>query len=210
MNHIDKYTMNKFNPKVPLVHESDDKLYFVNIVIGEPPVEQYLAMDTGSSVVWVRGFSKYDRMFVYNPDKSTSFRRLNCSSSECSLSLKFSCYETRDWCTFQIIYGDFIRSSVGYMGLETFGFKSSSSPDDTNTLYNVLFGVSTHAGGGFYGDTNFNGVLALGPSQASLLRSFPKKFSYCISNIHDPDSPSYLNLGGVNIDAFSTYRFTPQ
>lgn len=43
----------KFFTAVPLFQITSSFLFFVNLSIGDPPVTQFLAVDTGSSMVWV-------------------------------------------------------------------------------------------------------------------------------------------------------------
>ncbi|KAB5552749.1 hypothetical protein DKX38_010060 [Salix brachista] len=92
--------------------------------------------------------------------------------------------------------------SAGVIATEQLIF---GSPDEgTNAVNNVLFGCSHRNGN--YEDRRFTGVFGLGSGITSVVNQMGSKFSYCISNIADPDySYNQLVLSeGVSMEGYST------
>ncbi|KAK1381671.1 hypothetical protein POM88_019406 [Heracleum sosnowskyi] len=164
-------------------------VYFVNLSIGEPLVPQYLAVDTGSSMVWIDANLRNKR-YYYKPRFSSTYNIVNCSSPECSLNKIFICYFKTISVFIKIPTVMILTTHL--VGLERFGFSDGY-------LDQVLFGVATETWGLVVGSPNFNRMLGLGPQPSSLLRSFSRKnFTYCIDDIFKSSSRlSFLQLGDI-------------
>lgn len=189
----------KFLATAPLFQATIEYLYFVNLSIGNPPVPQYLGVDTGSSLVWVIGNST-NKKFLYQGRYSTTYTSVSCRSPECSLSRNFRCSmkEGSDLCLYNYPYADGIRKSYGLLGFEHFAFTNNECDFCNDSLDKVLFGVAIFTNGSLFQGSNFNGMLGLGPQNTSLLRNFPQKFSYCIGDIFNSSSQSsFLQLGNI-------------
>ncbi|KAK1382549.1 hypothetical protein POM88_020284 [Heracleum sosnowskyi] len=188
-----------FFTTAPLFQATTEYLYFVNLSIGDPPVPQYLAVDTGSSMVWVISKST-NKKFLYQGRYSSTYTSVSCRSPECSLSRNFRCSLKKgsDLCLYQQLYANGISMTSGFLGLDRFVFPNNKCDFCDDYLDKVLFGVAIVSTGPLFGGPNFNGMLGLGPKNTSLLRNFPQKFSYCIGDIFNSSSQSsFLELGDV-------------
>ncbi|KAJ6354795.1 hypothetical protein OIU77_005403 [Salix suchowensis] len=69
--------------------------YIVNVEIGTPKKEVPLIFDTGSGLIWTQCKpckAGYPEVPVFDPTKSTSFKALPCSSTQCQLLGQGKCY----------------------------------------------------------------------------------------------------------------------
>ncbi|KAL0308298.1 UNVERIFIED_CONTAM: Aspartyl protease UND [Sesamum radiatum] len=163
----------------PLVPEG--RLFFINISIGEPPVPQLLALDTGSELTWLQSLP-CTGCPIYDPKLSATYTELSCDSKyQCSNYSQLSGCGQESRCTYAISYLDDSRCT-GVMALEKFTFESSSG--GTSEMPYFLFGYGLESHGNV---RQLTGVLGLQiHNQYSLVSRVGKSFSYCIGNINDP------------------------
>ncbi|PON86934.1 Aspartic peptidase [Trema orientale] len=198
-------------PFINLLPATDASLLLVNFSIGEPPIPQLAIIDTGSIRIWLICSTNFahnhlentDPKNIYDPSKSTSFRKIPCRDALCPGNCKIRDYPT---CPFSNSYGS--KQFVdGVLAMEQFTFGTS---DDGIIQQQVLFGCahpSKSAGGQIINDPRFNGVFGLGDtSLLSKIGGGKPKFSFCIGDIENPDYPySHLQIGsGVEFEGAST------
>ncbi|XP_074356530.1 aspartyl protease UND-like [Apium graveolens] len=197
----------KFSTTTPLYQPTIEYLYFVYLSIGNPAVPQYLAVDTGSSLVWVTSNST-NKKFVYRRGYSKTYTSVSCKSLECSLCPNFLCSPKSDLCLYHRTYADPNSKSNGILAFERFVFTINECDYcGEPSLDKVLFGVATFTSGSLFQGSNFNGMLGLGPQSTSLLRNFfPQKLSYCIPDIFNTSSQlGFLELGDTGDQDESMY-----
>ncbi|KAL1564931.1 protein ASPARTIC PROTEASE IN GUARD CELL 1-like [Salvia divinorum] len=158
--------------------------YFSRVGVGEPPMEAYMVLDTGSDVSWVQCAPCADCYHqsdpIFDPRRSSSFTPLACDTQQCR-SLDVS--ECRnDTCLYEVSYGDG-SYTVGEFVTETVTFAGSQSVDD------IAIGCGHNNEGLFVGAA---GLIGLGGGKLS----FPSQinatsFSYCLV---DRDSASASTL----------------
>ncbi|KAL7137070.1 hypothetical protein ABFS83_10G069500 [Erythranthe nasuta] len=183
------YSEAKNDLRAPLVPYERGLLFLVNISIGEPPIPQLLAMDTGSSLTWLHphlctGCNPLaNRAPLNDPKRSSTCTKLSCD-------FKYQCQEYFDnadcsqesyQCTYKIEYidGSYAR---GIIVSEKFMF--ATSDDGTSAIPDLLFGCGLESRGNVL---RLNGILGLSNLNGhSLVSRVGKKFSYCIGNISDP------------------------
>ncbi|KAK4396696.1 Aspartyl protease UND [Sesamum angolense] len=163
----------------PLVPEG--RLFFINISIGEPPVPQLLALDTGSELTWLQRLP-CTGCPIYEPKLSATYTELSCDPKyQCSNYSQLSGCGQESRCTYAIGYLDDSRCT-GIMALEKFTFESSSG--GTSEMPYFLFGYGLESHGNV---RQLTGILGLQVhNQYSLVSRVGKRFSYCIGNINDP------------------------
>nr|BAW35434.1 aspartic protease [Nepenthes alata] len=163
--------------------------FLMNIAIGEPPNYYRAIMDTGSDLIWTQ-CQPCQQCFnqptqIYNPQSSSTFSTLPCSSRYCENA--WSSCDYSNYCDFNYGYGD--RSSVrGYMATETFTFGTS---DNSVSVPDVVFGCANDNQGTFaqFGDS---GLVGLANSALSLPYQLQTgKFAYCLTS---KESTSYSTL----------------
>ena len=91
-------------------------IYFINVTINDPAVQQYLKVDTGSFFTWVH--ARESDLYHYNPDTSKTFRYMSCGDPLCSSDMRlFSCHRPKiNRCGYTIEYVKMSGSSwvLGY------------------------------------------------------------------------------------------------
>ncbi|GAB2293818.1 hypothetical protein Dimus_028031 [Dionaea muscipula] len=114
--------------------------YLMSVSIGTPPLPYQAIMDTGSDLIWTQ-CEPCTQCFnqstpIYNPQGSSSFSQLSCSSQLCQdLAQQTNCSSDGTSCDYQYGYGDG-STTQGYLANETFTFGSESVP-------NIGFGCGT-------------------------------------------------------------------
>ncbi|KAK1370081.1 Peptidase A1 domain-containing protein [Heracleum sosnowskyi] len=196
----------KYNVETPLIQFSTTRsIYFVNVTIGSPPVPQYLQIDTGSSLTWVRKSSDPPRQYFYNPDASHTFKYISCGDPICSSNSRFICLAQKtNHCGYVIMYMDMTKSS-GVIGYDRFGFVNYTDPGNPSIVESVLFGALGNINNGtkLNNDPQYYGILGLGPESTSLVNHLPKPntFRYCVENLSRAnESQGYLFFGEVEGD----------
>ncbi|GFQ05485.1 aspartic proteinase cdr1 [Phtheirospermum japonicum] len=189
----------------PLIPDQDGATFLVNISIGEPPIPQLLAMDTGSSLTWVQrplctGCSLASSA-IYNPKSSSTCKTLSCDSNQCQSYVDSSNCPPESQCTYSIRYLD-ESVSKGLVALEKFTFVTSTGGEWE--VRDLVFGFGLQSSGLL---DRLSGILGLQVlNKYSLVSRVDNKFSYCIGSIRDPHyAHNRLMLGeGAVIEGYST------
>ncbi|CAK9155334.1 unnamed protein product [Ilex paraguariensis] len=166
--------------------------FLMQLSIGTPPETYPAIMDTGSDLIWTQCkpcTQCFDQQTpIFDPEKSSSFSKLSCSSDLCAALPISTC---DDGCEYLYTYGDY-SSTQGFMATETFTFGQVSVP-------NVGFGCGEdNEGSGF---TQGAGLVGLGRGPLSLVSQLEEpKFSYCLTSVDDTKASTLLmgSLAGVN------------
>ncbi|XP_059634616.1 aspartic proteinase CDR1-like [Cornus florida] len=176
-------------------------IFLVNFSIGEPPVSQLAAMDTGSILLWIQCLpctKCFDQLGpIFDPSKSSTYDELSCASPYCDFP--FRCDKSRS-CRYGENYYD-NTSTNGGLALEKLTFLTSD--ESTTSVQSIVFGCG-HINENKIG--KFSGVLGLGNHVVSLPSQLGSVFSYCIGNINDPYyTHNQLIIGnGARIEGYST------
>ncbi|KAH9781523.1 Aspartic proteinase CDR1 [Citrus sinensis] len=143
--------------------------YLIRISIGTPPVEILAVADTGSDLIWTQcqpcppsQCYKQDNP-LFDPQKSSTYKYLSCSSSQCAPPIKDSCSAEGN-CKYSVSYGDESFSN-GDLATETVTVGSTSG--QAVALPEIVFGCGTKNGGKFNSKTD--GIVGLGGGDASLI-----------------------------------------
>ncbi|XP_059636144.1 aspartic proteinase CDR1-like [Cornus florida] len=201
----ESYSFTTDDVRGDLLPEDHASALLVNLSIGEPPVPQLVAMDTGSTLLWVQCqpcrscFNQYSPIF--RPSKSSTYAYLPCESSYCDDPNVGYC-GLGDDCVYGKVYGDG-TTTEGQLGTEKLTFVTSD--EGIISVPNVVFGCGHENKNSGIG--KMSGVLGLGPYYVSLPYQFGSRlFSYCIGNIDDPHYNYHqLIIGeGAKIEGYST------
>ncbi|KAL3622248.1 hypothetical protein CASFOL_033659 [Castilleja foliolosa] len=182
--------------------------YLVRLGVGTPAKQLYLALDTGSDLVWLQCrpckscYKQADRIF--DPRKSTSFSNLSCDSPLCkqliNTNYEYSNCSYSKSCLYSASYGDG-SYTIGNLSTETLTF-------GTDTVENVTVGCGHDNSGTQDG---YAGLLGLGRGSLSFPRQIGNnKFSYCLASLftnssNPPSKSSSITFGDSRIKA----NFTP-
>ncbi|XP_051131508.1 aspartyl protease UND [Andrographis paniculata] len=170
--------MSEDDVRAPIFPMEDGSIFLVNVSIGNPPIPQLMAMDTGSRLTWIRCRTCDGCKNVFDPKKSSTYSALPRDSPQC-LHYKYG-PQNQQLCTFGFTYQD-LSSSVGIVGLEKFTFLTSSG--GTMELPDLVFGCAQRTSGTV---VSVDGILALEvPDKYCLTARTGYRFSYCIGNIND-------------------------
>ncbi|XP_057958729.1 aspartyl protease family protein At5g10770-like [Malania oleifera] len=180
--------------------------YIVTVGLGTPKKNLSLIFDTGSGLTWTQCLpckSCYKQKDpIFEPAKSTSYSKLACNSTLCSLianstTLSSNCSDPT--CAYAMLYGD-LSYSVGFSGQD----KLSLTPSDV--FDGFLFGCGQENEGHFGGTA---GLLGLSRDQASFVSQtaakYGKFFSYCLPST--PSSAGFLKFGNTGVSPAT--KFTP-
>ncbi|KAH9781512.1 Aspartic proteinase CDR1 [Citrus sinensis] len=144
--------------------------YLIRISIGTPPVEILAVADTGSDLIWTQcqpcppsQCYKQDNP-LFDPQKSSTYKYLSCSSSQCAPPIKDSCSAEGN-CKYSVRYGDQESFSKGDLATETVTLGSTSG--QAVALPEIVFGCGTKNDGKFNSKTD--GIVGLGGGDASLI-----------------------------------------
>ncbi|KAK3198310.1 hypothetical protein Dsin_021725 [Dipteronia sinensis] len=187
--------------------------YLMNISIGTPPVEILAIADTGSDLVWTQ-CKPCSECFeqdapLFDPKRSSTYRDVSCSSSQCSSLDRTSCSPETKTCEYSVSYGD--RSfSNGNLAVETVTLGSTNGRPVV--LTRKVFGCGHNDGGTF--DSKTSGIIGLGGGDVSLIRqmgsSIDGKFSYCLIPFgSETSNVSKLNFGSRAVVSGSGTVSTP-
>lgn len=152
--------------------------YLVKIGIGNPPVDQYMVIDTGSDMTWVQCepctqcYHQADPIF--DPASSASFTRVSCGSVACGLlDQAGECGSGQ--CQYEVNYEDGSYTK-GTLALETLKFGSTE-------VQNIAIGCGHHNLGLF---AWASGLLGLGGGVMSLVGQLGGQtggsFAYCLAS----------------------------
>ncbi|KAE9608647.1 hypothetical protein Lal_00020795 [Lupinus albus] len=160
--------------------------YLMELSIGTPPVSYPAVLDTGSDLIWTqcKPCTKcYNQPTpIFDPNKSSTFSKLSCSSSLCNDLPSSTC---NNGCQYMYSYGDY-SVTQGTLATETFTFGDSK-------VHEIGFGCGEdNEGDGFQ---QASGLVGLGRGPLSLVSQLKEpKFSYCLTNMDDSKT-SVLLLG---------------
>ncbi|KAL6846679.1 hypothetical protein ACP4OV_024127 [Aristida adscensionis] len=182
-------------------------LHYAVVALGTPNVTFLVALDTGSDLFWVPcdcvkcaplsspnyGNLKFD---VYSPQKSSTSRKVPCSSNLCDLQT--SCRSASNSCPYNIQYLSDNTSSSGVLVEDVLYLITESSQPKIVTAP-ITFGCGQVQTGSFLGSAAPNGLLGLGmdsKSVPSLLASngiAANSFSMCFGE----DGHGRINFGDM-------------
>ncbi|GAB4827862.1 hypothetical protein Ancab_034746 [Ancistrocladus abbreviatus] len=174
--------------------------FLMNLAIGTPPESFAVIMDTGSDLIWTQCepcsqcFSQPNP--IYNPQDSSSFSQLPCSSRLCPALPSSTC---SNGCQYIYKYEDG-SSTQGYLGSETFTFESTSVP-------NIGFGCGENNSG--FGGSNGAGLVGMGRGPLSLPSQVnANQFSYCLTSVGST-ATSTLQIGSLSAPSGGSTVTTP-
>ncbi|KAH9725401.1 Aspartic proteinase CDR1 [Citrus sinensis] len=180
--------------------------YLIRISIGTPPVEILAVADTGSDLIWTQcqpcppsQCYKQDNP-LFDPQRSSTYKYLSCSSSQCAPPIKDSCSAEGN-CRYSVSYGDDSFSN-GDLATETVTVGSTSG--QAVALPEIVFGCGTKNGGKFNSKTD--GIVGLGGGDASLI----SQMKTTIAGDQRLGVISGSNPGGdIVIDSGTTLTYLP-
>lgn len=191
--------------------------YFVKVGLGSPVKYYSMVMDTGSSFSWLQCqpcsvycHSQIDPLF--DPSASKTYKKLTCSSSECS-SIKDAtlnepfCEANSNTCIYTASYGD-SSLSVGYLSQDLLTLAPSES------LPRFLYGCGQD-NEGLFGKAA--GIVGLAKDKLSMLAQLSTKygyaFSYCLPTAFPISARGgqggVLSIGNASLSPSIAYKFTP-
>ncbi|KAL6312633.1 hypothetical protein AAG906_019512 [Vitis piasezkii] len=160
--------------------------FLMNLAIGTPAETYSAIMDTGSDLIWTQCKPCkvcFDQPTpIFDPEKSSSFSKLPCSSDLCVALPNSSC---SDGCEYRYSYGD-NSSTKGVLATETFTFGDASVPKIGFGCGKTTTDVRTARG------------RAGGARPRTTVADFQlrvPKFSYCLTSIDDSKGISTLLVG---------------
>ncbi|XP_044482000.1 aspartic proteinase CDR1-like [Mangifera indica] len=208
--------VNQFNQNVAQADIINNRVsYLMNISVGSPPFPILAIADTGSDLIWTQCrpctqcFSQKDALF--DPRKSSTFRKLSCFSRQCKALERSSCSNDQT-CLYSVSYGD-TSFSNGDLAMDTVTLGSTSGPPVP--LTKTVIGCG-HKNAGTFNDKT-SGIVGLGGSEVSLVTqlgdSIGGKFSYCLTpfsfSLSKNNTSSKLNFGTNGVVSGSSVVSTP-
>ncbi|WJX74916.1 hypothetical protein P8452_58513 [Trifolium repens] len=181
--------------------------------IGTPPFKVYGWIDTGSDYVWLQckpcNICYNQTSPIFNPSKSSSYKKISCSSRTCKSVENISCYHDDDACEYTSRYGDGSYSQ-GDLSMETLTLHFTS--DSSVSFPNILIGWG-HNNNMSYNTGHGSGIIGFGLGPMSFINQLGSliggKFSYCLNVVIDPNLSSKLNFGDVAIVSGDNVVSTP-
>jgi hypothetical protein len=178
---------------------SDAALYFTKLVIGTPPKEYHIQVDTGSDILWVNcaGCDKCPtksglgiELSLYDPKGSASGRLVTCDQDFCSgaFNLPSSDCKAGMLCQYSVTYGDG-SSTSGYFVKDFVQFdRVSSNLQTTSMNSSVVFGCGAKQSGELDNSSPdaLDGILGFGQANSSLISQLAaggkvkRVFSHCL------------------------------
>ena len=154
--------------------------FLMKLAIGTPAAEFSAIMDTGSDLIWTQclpcSSCFAQETPVFDPEKSSSFAKLPCSSGLCEALPTSSC--RGGGCEYFYAYGDY-SSTEGVLATETLTFGGDGV---------AVKGVGFGCGGDNEGDgfSQGAGLVGLGRGPLSLVSQLnERRFSYCLTSMDD-------------------------
>ncbi|KVH90725.1 Aspartic peptidase, partial [Cynara cardunculus var. scolymus] len=176
-------------------------LYFTKVLLGSPPREYHVQVDTGSDVLWVsckdcKGCPTSSGLHIpiefYDPSKSATSTWISCYDARCNVGIQSSsaatCSTTNTHCNYTFKYGDGSATS-GYFVSDKIELEMYS--DETSLLSHtsstVLFGCSTSQSGELSSSERaVDGIFGFGQQGLSIISQLasegeaPNSFSHCL------------------------------
>ncbi|KDO55326.1 hypothetical protein CISIN_1g038667mg, partial [Citrus sinensis] len=175
---------NTYQAQILPSNDISNSLFYVNISIGQPPVPQFTAMDTGSSLLWVHCYPCRDCSpqlgTIFYPSRSSSYAYVPCDSEHCRYFPYARCSAYKHRCIYTQLYLIGPETSV-FVSTEQLTFKNTD--ESTIHVQDVVFGCGFSTNRNF----KFSGIFGLGIGRSSLVSQLNSSFSYCIGSLHDPD-----------------------
>ncbi|KAE9599929.1 hypothetical protein Lal_00045483 [Lupinus albus] len=177
--------------------------YFAKISLGSPKQSQFLAVDTGSGLIWTQCepcLNCYNQAIpIFDPQSSTSYEKLPSGDPRCKENQRKPIVKPD--CSYELVNnGESL--TIGFASTETFTFLNNQGQEFT--LPNIVFGCSNNNTRMPFVGTKVSGVLGLNTDPFSLGIQLKEKisntsrFSYCLHPSLQPendDSTSLLKFG---------------
>ncbi|XP_021740144.1 aspartic proteinase nepenthesin-1-like [Chenopodium quinoa] len=175
-----------------------DGEFIMNMSLGTPPRQFPAIMDTGSDLVWTQCMPcmacYHQATPVFDPNASSSFSPLPCSSPLCASKTK-KCMS--NLCRYKTLYGD-MSFTQGYLATDTFILGDSTH---NVSIPNIGFGCGNNNGGS--GLDTVAGIIGLGRGPLSLVTQLKvKKFSYCLPVLGE-NKKGTLSFGSLADEGFN-------
>ncbi|GAB2300164.1 hypothetical protein Dimus_034204 [Dionaea muscipula] len=176
-----------------------DGEYLMNLSIGTPPSPFLGIADTGSDLTWTQcqpcEQCYRQRLPIFNPKRSSSFRPLPCESNACNILESRGACTDQGVCSYAYAYGDKSYTS-GELATETLTFSNTATSPRT-CVGMVVIGCG-YSNGGTFSDMG-TGLIGLGGGGLSLTSQISShiggKFSYCLVPFHQINSTSKISFG---------------
>lgn len=181
--HVFLHSSQHFGTMSTPVYPLRKSAFLVHLKVGQHKDDQYLFLDTGSSLLWIhcRPDSLNARNPVYDSKKSSTYQAEDCRTSAFCDAYNFKC-DIFHRCRYIQSYADGIKSK-GHLARETFVFGGTSGSlfgKNEVVLHGIVFGCSNAT------RLRSDGVLGFGNSTHSLLaQTSSSRFSYCLGDIND-------------------------
>lgn len=172
-------------------------LYYTKIGIGNPPLDYYVQVDTGSDILWVNCAGcdscpkKSDlgiKLRLYDPTTSTTASLITCDQEFCTETDNYAdCKKTGSACPYNVKYGDG-SSSSGYFVKDNIQLDRASGNLQTSSMNGTIaFGCGdTQSGQLGQSVQAVDGILGFGQANTSMLSQLAtagkvkKSFSHCL------------------------------
>uniref|UniRef100_A0A7N0T0G4 Peptidase A1 domain-containing protein n=1 Tax=Kalanchoe fedtschenkoi TaxID=63787 RepID=A0A7N0T0G4_KALFE len=183
------------SPKATITGDGGE--YLMNISLGTPAFPIVAIADTGSDLIWTQcapcSSCYTQKLPLFNPKKSRTFRELPCDSTACPSDSSSGCTDDNK-CGYTVGYGDG-SSTNGVISTETITLESTSATPVKLPKY--IFGCGFDNQGTF--SPEGSGIIGLGGGSESLVSQLGDqingKFSYCLVPLGSGDGTSTINFG---------------
>ncbi|KAJ0967300.1 hypothetical protein J5N97_024217 [Dioscorea zingiberensis] len=194
-----------------------DYFYLIKLSMGTPSKDVLLSFDTGSNMLWLQCLPCTECYAqgppIFDPSKSSSFKRLACFSSACEKIPGNECSMDGKRCTYDIRYADG-SLSIGEVAYEDFIFPTSDSGDvGFFRLKGMVFGCGHRNEGTFI--RSMEGVAGMGMGPMSLLSQMSgwtkARFSHCFVDVKHQLHVSQMLFGdrAMLIGNFTPFAVSP-
>ncbi|GFQ04774.1 aspartic proteinase pcs1 [Phtheirospermum japonicum] len=187
--------------KLPFTH---NVTLTVSLAVGSPPQNVTMVLDTGSELSWLQcNKTRTDRP-VFDPDKSSSYAPVACSSPTCTtqtqdFSIPASC-DSKNLCHAILSYAD-ASSSEGNLASDNFAIAGSKFPGAIFGCMDSGYSANSDE------DSKTTGLMGMNRGSLSFISQMGfKKFSYCISG---SDLSGILLFGDSNFTWLLPLNYTP-
>ncbi|GAA0179122.1 aspartic protease [Lithospermum erythrorhizon] len=173
-------------------------LYFTKVLLGSPPKEFYVQIDTGSDVLWVTCASCAGcptssglqiQLEFFDPSSSSTASAISCSDQRCALGAQSSdsgC-SSQNQCSYRFQYGDGSGTSGFYLSDQMHFDTVLGNTLFSNSSAQVVFGCSTSQTGDLTkSDRAVDGIFGFGQQGLSVISQLssqgvtPNVFSHCL------------------------------